>query len=120
MDSQGYLVNARQFCFIRAESENFVSEQDDLDRTVKPTFARAMRLLFEFSWRFLGYVLVGVVVAGLTLGVATAVLDTTAEQQKWLSWIASYVVTVPATMYAASHCVGRKIGDFRILMVKAD
>ena len=87
---------------------------------VKPTVARAFRLFFAFSWRLIAYTVFGTLVGGITLGVMFAFMQTSPEAKQLILAVATYVIGLPAMFLAAQHCLSKKIGDFRIMLVKAE
>ena len=87
---------------------------------VKPTVVRALRLFFEFSWRLVAYTAAGVIAGGLFFGVTFSVLRLDPQLQQLILQIATYLICTPAMFLAAQHCLSRKIGDFRIMLVKAE
>lgn len=97
----------------------FVMQNSGVE-TVKPTIWRALQLWFAFAWRLIAYTIAGTLVVGLVLGAAFAVLQLDPGAQKTVISIATYVIGLPAALYAARRCLGRKIGDFQIMLVKAD
>lgn len=88
--------------------------------TVEPTVARAIRLFIAFAWRCVLYTVFGTVIGGIVLGVMFFILELNAQAQQIVLAIATYVIGLPAAFLAAQHCLGAKIGDFRVLLVKAD
>jgi hypothetical protein len=88
--------------------------------TLKPTAGRAFRLFFEFAWRLIVYTLVGTIGGGLILGLVFVALGLDAQTKQVVLAVATYLIGLPACFLAAQHCLGRKIGDFQILLVKAD
>lgn len=89
-------------------------------QTVKPTIWRALQLWFAFAWRLVAYTAAGTLVGGLVLGVVFAAVRMESEMQQIVVSVATYVIGLPAALYAARRCLGRKIGDFQIMLVKAD
>lgn len=88
--------------------------------TLKPTAGRALRLFVEFAWRLIVYSVVGTVSAGLVLGLIFVALGLDPQTKQIVLAVVTYLIGLPACFLAAQHCLGRKIGDFRILLVKAD
>lgn len=89
-------------------------------QTVKPTIWRALQLWFAFAWRLIAYTMAGTIAGGLILGVLFVALRLDPATQKTVLSIATYAIGLPAALYAARRCLGRKIGDFQIMLVKAD
>lgn len=87
---------------------------------VKPTAWRAVRLFFAFTWRLVVYTGVGVIAGGVFLGLAFSFIRLDAGTQQIILAIATYIIGLPAMFLAAQHCLSRKIGDFRIMLVKAE
>ena len=87
---------------------------------VKPTIWRALQLWFAFAWRLVIYTAAGTLAGGVVLGLIFFGLKLDLETQKSVLSIATYMIGLPAALYAARRCLGRKIGDFQIMLVKAD
>ena len=88
--------------------------------TVKPTIWRAVQLWFAFAWRLVAYTAVGTFVGGLILGFLFVALNLDGDTKQTVVSVVTYLIGLPAALYAARRCLGRKIGDFQIMLVKAD
>lgn len=87
---------------------------------VKPTFIRALRLFLAFMLRYLAYMAVGVITGGVVLGVLVVALNLGPDAKQSLVALATYVIGLPALYFAAQHVLSAKIGDFRVMLVKAE
>jgi hypothetical protein len=87
---------------------------------VEPTLKRVVQIWISITLRALVLGLAGAFAASLVIGVAVAATGGGEEEIRRFAGIAGPIIGMPVSLYAAYAQLGRKCGDVRLVLVRAE
>ncbi len=83
------------------------------------TWSRVVRVWWAFYWRMVAVGLVGLAIVGL-LEFLMPMFGVPAAAGESLFWLVKYAVAIAASVAAMKLLLGKRFGDFRLVLVAAE
>jgi len=87
---------------------------------VEPTLGRILRIWLSITARALVLGLMGAVAAGVAIALAVAAAGVDPSTAERLTTLAGPAVAIPVSLYAIIRQLGRKCGDVKLVLIRAE